>query len=65
MDNQSIEKKLDMVINLLVGVMGAIAALAVLYSGDQQGGVWQDRSVLLAAGTYFVTTMFLQKLVKS
>lgn len=65
MDNQTIEAKLDMVINLLVGVLAAMMALAVLYGGGQVGGIWQERSVLMAAGTFFLTAMCLQKLIKS
>jgi hypothetical protein len=67
MDNDTgkrIEAKLDTAINLMVGLLGGIMALAVLYSSGTYSNAWEERSVFMAAITFFVTTMCLQKMIK-
>jgi hypothetical protein len=66
MDSDSrIEKKIDTVINLLVGILGSVMATAALFVGE---GYSSDKSshlsVFLAALAFFATTFFVKRMLR-
>ena len=67
MDAESrLEKKIDTVINLLVGILGSVMATAALFVGEGYAAEKGSHlSVLLAAIAFFGTTFFVKRMLRA